>query len=132
MEEQRYLLLEQFSDTVLFDYDCLKDTIRFTPNADRLFKIHDLVQHNYLHGLDVKYIYAGDMEIIQSLLMGQSVQKEIRIRLLHPTEDRYFWCLAQFRYLFEHGTLAVSYTHLDVYKRQSLASVANHGNCFSF
>lgn len=105
MEEQRYLLLEQFSDTVLFDYDCLKDTIRFTPNADRLFKIHDLVQHNYLHGLDVKYIYAGDMEIIQSLLMGQSVQKEIRIRLLHPTEDRYFWCLAQFRYLFEHDTL---------------------------
>lgn len=63
------------------------------------------MQHNYLHGLDVKYIYAGDMEIIQSLLMGQSVQKEIRIRLLHPTEDRYFWCLAQFRYLFEHGTL---------------------------
>ena len=28
--EGGYLLLEQFSDTVLFDYDCLKDTIRFT------------------------------------------------------------------------------------------------------
>ncbi|MFQ7077703.1 MAG: hypothetical protein ACLRSW_07060 [Christensenellaceae bacterium] len=29
-EERRYLLLEQFSDTVLFDYDIAKDTIRFT------------------------------------------------------------------------------------------------------
>ncbi|MFR1983286.1 MAG: hypothetical protein ACLS4Z_05765 [Christensenellaceae bacterium] len=29
--------LEQFSDTVLFDYDIAKDTIRFTSNAEKLF-----------------------------------------------------------------------------------------------
>ncbi|MFR8336601.1 MAG: EAL domain-containing protein [Eisenbergiella massiliensis] len=40
VEERRYLLLEQFSDTVLFDYDIRRDIIRFTPNADRLFRIH--------------------------------------------------------------------------------------------
>lgn len=105
MEQRRYMLLEQFSDTVLFDYDCKKDTIRFTPNADRLFRIHHPVKRDFLKSPENGYIYAGDLKTFQMLLNGQSDQEEVRIRLHHPSEDRYFWCLTQFRKVFEKGTL---------------------------
>ena len=60
VEERRYLLLEQFSDTVLFDYDIRRDIIRFTPNADRLFRIHGLVQKDLPEKVwGNRYIYGG-------------------------------------------------------------------------
>ena len=76
------------------------------PNADRLFKIHDLVQLNFLHGLRCQ-IYLCRRHGNNSVPAHgpNPFRREIRLRLLHPTEDRYFWCLAQFRYLFEHDTL---------------------------
>lgn len=51
LEQQRYLLLEHFSDTVLFDYDCRHDTIRFASNASKLLKIRELTQNHFLNGL---------------------------------------------------------------------------------
>lgn len=105
MEQRRYLLLEQFSDTVLFDYDCRRDTIRFTPNANRLFRIMDLVKNDFLKSADINYVYADDRDTLHMLLSGRSGQDEARIRLLHPSENRYFWCLAQFRPVYDNGKL---------------------------
>lgn len=90
-EERRYLLLEQFSDTVLFDYDIAKDTIRFTSNAEKLFLIHDLVQSSFLKNFDQSYIYAADAMAFRQMLSGDYSQREARIRLLNPESRQYFW-----------------------------------------
>ena len=102
-EERRYLLLEQFSDTVLFDYDIAKDTIRFTSNAEKLFLIHDLVQSSFLKNFDQSYIYAADATAFRKMLLGASSQRETRIRLLNPESRQYFWCLVRFLYVRTKG-----------------------------
>lgn len=104
-DEQRYLLLEHFSDTVLFNYDPRRDTIHFTSNAARLFRIHNLRQRGFLHHLNLGYIYAGDIEIVRSILDGQGPAEEIRIRVLRPDRQEFFWCLVQSQYLYEKGKL---------------------------
>ena len=108
LEEQRYLLLERFSDTVLFDYDFIHDTIRFTSNAFKFLRIHDLLQVNFLGKLNQIYIYAGDLAAINTLLGGklEDLSGELRVRLMRPNVDEFFWCLVQYQYLYEKGELA--------------------------
>lgn len=103
LEEQRYLLLERFSDTVLFDYDCAHDTIRFTSNAPKFLRIHDLAQRNFLLHLDQVYVYAGDQNELKKILNGNGEENdgEVRIRLMRPDGDTCFWCLVQYQYLYE-------------------------------
>ena len=106
-DEQRYLLLERFSDTVLFDYDCRRDTIRFTSNASRLLRIHGEAQKEFLRHPERIYIFAGDQEALRRTLSGALENKsgEIRARLLRPDTDEYFWCLVQYQYLYEKNVL---------------------------
>ena len=106
-EERRYLLLEQFSDTILFDYNCIDDSIRFTPNADRLFRINYETQFGFLANLRKQNIYKGDMALIHQLLTGAlgTEESSVNVRLLNPEKDEYFWCRIQFRYLTENGRL---------------------------
>lgn len=108
VEERRYLLLEQFSDTVLFDYDIRRDIIRFTPNADRLFRIHGLVQKDFLKNMGNRYIYGGDIEEVSQLFSGRlkKDKKEVRVRLMYPDRDNYFWTLIQYRYDYKKGTVS--------------------------
>ncbi|WP_455617775.1 EAL domain-containing protein [Eisenbergiella sp.] len=108
VEERRYLLLEQFSDTVLFDYDIRRDIIRFTPNADRLFRIHGLVQKDFLKNVRNRYIYSGDMEEVSRLFAGhlEKDKKEVRVRLMYPDRDTYFWTLIQYRYDYKKGAIS--------------------------
>lgn len=107
MDEQRYLLLERFSDTVLFDYDCRRDTIRFTSNASRLLRIHEAEQKDFLRGQDRIYVYAGDQAEIRRMLGGELENQsgEIRVRLMRPDVEEYFWCMAQYQYLYEKNAL---------------------------
>lgn len=107
LEGRRYLLLERFSDTVLFDYDCRRDTIRFTSNASKLMRIHELTQIGFLRHLDEVYLYAGDQEEARRMLTGLSGTEtgEVRIRLMRPDTDTYFWCMVQYQYLYEKDTL---------------------------
>lgn len=107
-DEQRYLLLERFSDTVLFDYDCRRDIIRFTSNSVKLFRIYELTQKGCGPGqLNLIYVYAGDQTVVRQMLDGQAAvpSGEIRVRLLRPDADEYFWGLVQYQYLFEKEML---------------------------
>lgn len=108
VEERRYLLLEQFSDTVLFDYDFRHDIIRFTPNADRLFRIHGLVQKDFLKNVEDLYIYGGDVEELRMLFAGELKQdkNEVRVRLMYPDGSNYFWTLIRYRYDYKKGVLS--------------------------
>ena len=107
LEQQRYLLLEHFSDTVLFDYDCRHDTIRFTSNASKLLKIRELTQNHFLNGLDRAFIYAGDQEEVQRVLSGQTGGEygEIRVRMMRPDTEEYFWCLVQYQNLYKSSLI---------------------------
>ena len=107
LEQQRYLLLEHFSDTVLFDYDCRHDTIRFTSNASKLLKIRELTQNHFLNGLDRAFIYAGDQEEVQRVLSGQTGGEygEIRVRVMRPDTEEYFWCLVQYQNLYKSSAI---------------------------
>ncbi|WP_418667253.1 GGDEF domain-containing protein [Allofournierella sp.] len=122
-EQQRYLLLEQFSDTVLFDYERKSDTIRFTPNAQTLFRVHELTQQNFVRDMGAMYIHEADRGAIRELLQGAGGEAEAqaRVRLLQPEEERYFWCLVQVRYAYERGELAAVFgkvTDIDQQKRR--------------
>lgn len=106
INEKRYRLLEKFSNTVLFDYDVKEKTIHFTPNAIKAFRIHDLQQMNFLEHLEESFIYEEDRNLAAELFRGSlKEQKEMRVRLLRPDEDRYFWCQIQFQYLYEKERL---------------------------
>ena len=40
--QARYDILSEFSDTVLFEYDCLEKTLVFTPNITTLFGLKEI------------------------------------------------------------------------------------------
>lgn len=108
IEEQRYLLLERFSDTVLFDYDCRRDIVRFTSNSVKLLRIYDLTQKGGGPGqLNLIYVYAGDQLVVRQMLEGQAEAPsgELRVRMMRPDTDEYFWCLVQYQYLYEKEML---------------------------
>ncbi|MEG2421634.1 MAG: EAL domain-containing protein [Oscillospiraceae bacterium] len=108
-ETRRYALLAHFSDTVLFDYDCRADVLYFTSNAHKLFHVRALTQ---LHPLAVQNgadFYEADRDLLVAMLSGDGQtfdgQGEIRIRLLRPDGNGYFWCLCRFQYIYEDKTL---------------------------
>lgn len=104
IDAQRYQLLEQFSDTVLFDYDCKADVIHFTSNAQKLFNLRGLTVKDFVKTLSASNVYPGDYFAVEEALSGRADSvAEFRIRIKHPTEDRYFWCLIQYKYIFEYG-----------------------------
>lgn len=103
---ERYLLLEQFSDTVLFDYDRARDLIRFTPNAQQLFAMQEWTHRGFLRHLEqAQNIHPTDYDGIKEVLMGQSLGEkgELRIRLRHPTDGHFYWCLVQYKYISKQG-----------------------------
>ena len=72
LDKELYLLLEQFSDTVLFDYNCAQDVIRFTSNAKQLFDVGQWTKKGLLTKIDdFENIYSEDRPLIKAVLNGQ-------------------------------------------------------------
>lgn len=67
--QARYDILSEFSDTVLFEYDCLDKTLVFTPNITTLFKLNEIGQ---IKPFDKKtnftMIHPDDVEKVKNLL----------------------------------------------------------------
>lgn len=107
IEEQRYLLLEQFSDIVLFDYDCFHDVLKCTSNATKLLRIHGLNQEGFVKNIDGKFIFSADQSNVKNMFLGKFPhdEGEIRIRLIRPDEDSYFWALLKYKYIYQRGRL---------------------------
>ena len=101
-DTERYLLLEEFSDTVLFDYDIVKDIIRFTPNAQQLFDVQELTHRGFSKHLEqLQNIHPTDYAIIREILTCQPMEErgEVRIRLRRPSDGPFCWCLVQYKYM---------------------------------
>ena len=108
-EKKRYMLLEQFSDTVLFDYDRQKDFMHFTPNVRNMFQVEGLELHDFSKNLSVLRLYPGDYPTMERVLSGRGLNEDrVRVRLMRPDAKagEYFWCLIQYIYVFDHEKLA--------------------------
>lgn len=107
MNERLYLLLERFSDTVLFEYDCLQDQLLLTSNACRLFAVENVTLNSILARMDIPTIFSEDAAAVKGMLTGQiqDDNKEICVRFLRPDERAYFWCRIQFQYKYRHAKL---------------------------
>lgn len=108
IEEQRYLILEEFSDTVLFDYNSVTDTIHFTPNARSLFRTDTAIIKDFSKNLSSMNIFEDDLSEIWQVVdfPKKAAEGEIRLRLLKPDQDEYFWCQVQYHTLFKNGRRA--------------------------
>lgn len=108
-EKKRYMLLEQFSDTVLFDYDRRKDFMHFTPNVRNMFQVEGLELHDFSKNLASLRLYPGDYSTMERVLSGRCMNEDrARVRLMRPDAKKgeYFWCLIQYIYVFDHEKLA--------------------------
>lgn len=106
LEQQRYLALSQFTDTVLFEYDCEKDTLIFTPNAQDTLRLDKLEIKDFgntdIHGF---LIHPDDWTTVEQILTPVPDQTEneskiyaLEVRLKSRSGD-YNWYSCQYRYL---------------------------------
>lgn len=67
--QARYDILSEFSDTVLFEYDCLDKTLVFTPNITTLFKLNEIGQIKpFDEKTDFTMVHPDDVEKVKNLL----------------------------------------------------------------
>ena len=104
MGEQRYAVLSQFSDTVLFEYDYVSDTIEFTSNARNKLKLDSLTITGVLNpGRGSQLIHPDDWKgrgSIQMALKAWRKDEMMRRRIrLKTVSGEYRWFNCQFKIL---------------------------------
>lgn len=105
-EAERYAVLSEFSDTVLFEYSYARDTLELTPNARNLFPLEKLVWEGYLGRGEPFLEFDGDAhERVRDLLKHPALAEEprrlvCRARVLNG-EHR--WLSFKCRYLYDGG-----------------------------
>ena len=67
--QARYDILSEFSDTVLFEYDCLDKTLVFTPNITTLFGLKEVGQiRPFDNDTDFTMVHPDDVPKVKTLL----------------------------------------------------------------
>ena len=67
--QARYDILSEFSDTVLFEYDCLDKTLVFTPNITTLFGLKEIGQiRPFDKDTDFTMVHPDDVPKVKTLL----------------------------------------------------------------
>lgn len=103
-EAERYAVLAEFSDTVLFEYSYADDVLELTPNARNVFALDSLRRERYLER-DLKLVdfHEDDLAEIDQVLKhpsppGETRESTVRVRVL---TGEYRWFSITFRYLYE-------------------------------
>lgn len=106
LEQRRYAVLANFSDTVLFEYSYEKDTMIFTTNARKLFPIQELTIPSYLKSYLAQspFLHPDDREALKEHILDRTLpegeQRSFELRLGNG-EGEYFWCLCQYQMVYE-------------------------------
>ena len=67
--QARYDILSEFSDTVLFEYDCLEKTLVFTPNITTLFGLKEIGPiRPFDNDTDFTMVHPDDVAKVKALL----------------------------------------------------------------
>ena len=123
-EAERYAVLAEFSDTVLFEYSYADDVLELTPNARNVFALDSLRRERYLER-DLKLVdfHEDDLAEIDQVLKhpsppGETRESTVRVRVL---TGEYRWFSITFRYLYEGSEpYAVVGKMVDVTQRRAL------------
>ncbi|MEG2517667.1 MAG: sensor domain-containing diguanylate cyclase [Raoultibacter sp.] len=102
-ETDRYNVLSEFTDTVLFEYSYEKDTLTLTSNARKIFPLNDLRKEHYLEeDIPLVNIHPDDYHLVRNLLeypVPSGEMKEIIYRAQVLSGD-YRWFSCQCRYIY--------------------------------
>ena len=111
LENERYAMLAEFSDTILFQYFYNSDTLVLTPNARDRFVVTTLRKSDYLkEDKSVLGLSAGDWRLVKEAFehpSGPEEMRTIRIRIKNR-EGAYLWCSLQMRYLYQDNKVVAA------------------------
>lgn len=124
LEVQRYSLLAQFSDTILFEYDYKTDSIEFTPNAQRRLAIRQLKLEHILSGQEkLDIFHPDDWQVLLKMIREAPADTralsycELRLKEL---DGGYCWYGCQNKYIFSGETPALVISKLvDITERRT-------------
>ncbi len=99
--QARYELLAQFSDTILFEYDCTSKALAFTPNIANHFEVRpEDIRYPFSVGQKFNLLHPDDVETLREMLkdMQEASKDEMEedVRFLNKDgEYRWMRCQAQ-------------------------------------
>lgn len=101
---ERYAVLAEFSDTVLFEYSYGDDVLELTPNARSVFSLDSLRREHYLErGIPLIDFHEEDVSLVEEILDHPAPSGEARratVRACTLTGE-YRWFSIKCRYLYE-------------------------------
>jgi len=105
-EQIRYSALAEFKDTLIFEYDCRRDTLRFTPNALEILDLDDVCMEraSEMKGR-FSVFHPDDLETVrralwEAELMDRDEVRRDRIRL-KGRNGQYSWYRSQYKAGFD-------------------------------
>lgn len=101
---ERYAVLAEFSDTVLFEYSYPRDTLELTPNARSIFSLSSLTCVGYLRtGAQMIDFFEDDMQRVHMMFEEPAPPNELRTITCRARvlSGRYRWFSFTCRYLYE-------------------------------
>ncbi|MEG2368477.1 MAG: sensor domain-containing diguanylate cyclase, partial [Raoultibacter sp.] len=103
-ETDRYNILSEFTDTVLFEYSYKTDTLTLTPNARKIFFVTELSKERYLkEDVSLVTVHPDDYHLVKDLLEHPATSGEMReiIYRAQVLSGDYRWFSCQCRYVYE-------------------------------
>ncbi|MDJ1650070.1 MULTISPECIES: sensor domain-containing diguanylate cyclase [Gordonibacter] len=103
-ESERYAVLSEFTDTVLFEYSYADDVMELSPNARSVFTVAALKRTDYLkNGTPLVVVHAEDVQKIKELLENPAPEGEVHTLTLQARSatGEYRWYTVKCRYLYE-------------------------------
>lgn len=101
---ERYAVLAEFSDTVLFEYSYPNDTLELTPNARGMFSLGSLTAEGYLrNGVPLIDFLEEDYERVRTMFEKPAPPNEVRTITCRARvlSGEYRWFSFTCRYLYE-------------------------------
>lgn len=101
---ERYAVLAEFSDTVLFEYSYPRDTLELTPNARGMFSLSSLCAEGYLSkGIPLIDFLEGDYQRVHLMFEKPAPSNELRTTTCRARvlSGEYRWFSFTCRYLYE-------------------------------
>lgn len=109
VEQRRYAMLSQFSDTVLFEYCYETDSVEFTPNASQRFLLPELrLEAITSGGRAYTLLHPDDRAVLLDMVSGYPAETQseqlfyCEVRMM-DTKGKYCWHGCQCRYIFSAG-----------------------------
>ena len=103
-EADRYAVLAEFSDTVLFEYSYSDDVLELTPNARSVFSLDSLRREPYLErGIPLIDFHEEDVSLVGEILENPAPSGEARHAIVRARTltGEYRWFSIKCRYLYE-------------------------------